>query len=150
MQATSLRFCLRWAVDSFRIVTEPIDPLGMQPEAAEGASVSFLGSVRDADENGRPVRALFYEAFEPMALSEFESIAREARERFGQVRLTIVHRVGEVAVGDVSVAVTTCAAHRTAAFDACRYAIDELKRRAPIWKKELYVDGGGDWISNGF
>ena len=76
-----------------------------------------------------------------MALREFEIIASEARERFGDVRMAIVHRVGEVRVGEISVAVLASAAHRGAAFDACRYAIDEVKSRAPIWKRERYADG---------
>ena len=131
----------------FRIVREPIDPRALETaiRAGDGGVVTFLGIVRDADDDGKPVSALEYEAFEPMALREFESIASEARERFGDVRVAIVHRVGDVRVGEIAVAVLASAAHRGAAFEACRYAIDELKRRAPIWKKERYADGSARW-----
>ncbi|HEX3456908.1 MAG TPA: molybdenum cofactor biosynthesis protein MoaE, partial [Candidatus Baltobacteraceae bacterium] len=75
-------------------------------------------------------------------------IAAEARERFGDLHVTIVHRVGELSAGDVAVAVIAAAPHRDAAFAACRYCIDELKRRAPIWKKERYADGQAHWKAN--
>lgn len=135
----------------YRIVREPIDPAALEATArtdACGGIVAFFGVVRERSDDGRPVRGLAYEAFEPMAQAEFEAIAAEARERFGEVRFAIAHRVGELAIGEIAVAVVAAAAHRGAAFDACRYAIDEIKRRAPIWKKEAYVDGGGEWRSN--
>lgn len=133
----------------FRIVREPIEPHALEQivSPSEGGIVIFFGVVRDAADDGKRVSALAYEAFEPMALHEFEAIASEARERFGEVRLAIVHRVGEVRVGEISVAVLAAAAHRDAAFDACRYAIDQLKRRAPIWKQERYADGTAQWRS---
>ncbi len=131
----------------FRIVREAIEPYALEQIArsTDGGIVTFLGIVRDAAEDGKRVSALTYEAFEPMALREFEDIASEARDRFGEVRMAIVHRVGEVRVGEISVAVLAAAAHRDAAFDACRYAIDQLKRRAPIWKQERYADGTAQW-----
>ena len=107
--------------------------------------MTFLGVVRDTADDGKHVSALGYEAFETMALREFEAIAGEARDRFGDVRMAIVHRVGEVRVGEISVAVLVAAAHRRAAFEACSYAIDQVKRRAPIWKQERYVDGTAEW-----
>lgn len=110
--------------------------------------MTFLGIVRGRSSDGRTVRGLSYEAFEPLATAEFEKIAGEARERFGDVALTIVHRIGELGVGEISVAVVASAAHRAAAFDACRYAIDALKQRAPIWKKENYADGSAQWREN--
>ena len=117
---------------------------------AEGAggSVTFFGSVRGSDERGRAVEGLTYEAYEPMALAEFEAIAGEARERFGARRIAIVHRIGDVGVGEIAVAVAATADHRAAAFDACRYVIDEVKRRAPIWKKERYAGGAAEWVAN--
>lgn len=135
----------------FRIVAAPIEVESLLQVAGRGHGgvATFLGIVRDADGDGRLVRALWYEAHEAMAVREFEAIADEARERFGDVRIAIVHRIGELAVGEVSVAVVAAAKHRAAAFDACRYAIDELKRRAPIWKKERYAQGGELWKSNG-
>lgn len=141
----------RWAVDNrFRIVRGAIDPRAVEGELCrnEGASVTFLGVVRDRARDGSAVTALSYEAYESMACAEFARIEAEARERFGAVRLTIAHAVGELAVGEVAVAVTAAAGHRDAAFDACRYAIDELKRRAPIWKKEHRSDGGSQWVAN--
>lgn len=131
----------------FSIVTEPIEARSLERvvRRADGGVVTFVGIVRDDGVDGRAVSALEYEAFESMALREFETIAREARERFGDVRLAIVHRVGTLRVGEVSVAVLAAAAHRAEAFEACRYAIDQLKRRAPIWKKECYADGSAQW-----
>jgi molybdopterin synthase catalytic subunit len=132
----------------FRIVSEPIEPHLLERivrTGDDGGVVTFLGIVRDTAVDGKRVDALRYEAFEPMALREFEVIASEARERFGNVRIAIVHRIGDVRVGEISVAVLAVAAHRGAAFDACRYAIDQLKARAPIWKEERYVDGTARW-----
>jgi molybdopterin synthase catalytic subunit len=76
------------------------------------------------------------------------AIGAEASERFGNARVAIAHRVGELSLGEAAVAIAVAAPHRGAAFDACEYAIDELKRRVPIWKKERYVDGGEHWREN--
>jgi molybdopterin synthase catalytic subunit len=121
---------------------------------ADGAVVAFLGVTRSspgtpapgqesaaAAHAGRTVEALEYEAHPVMALATIEAIASEIRERFGVDRLAIVHRVGEVPLGEASVAIVACAPHRDAAFDAARYAIDETKARAPIWKAERFSDG---------
>jgi|SRR5579871_4064751 len=134
----------------FAVVREPIDPRTFDDpiRPGDGGAVRFFGVVRSRADDGRAVHGLSYEAFEPLAIAEFERIAGEARERFGDVALAIVHRIGEIGVGEVSVAVVASAAHRDAAFDACRYAIDELKRRAPIWKKERYADGSARWREN--
>jgi molybdopterin synthase catalytic subunit len=113
-----------------------------------GAVVSFLGIVRERADDGRLVHGLEYEAYDAMALAEFETIAGEAYQRFGDVRLAIVHRTGYLKVGEIAVAVVVGSPHRGAAFDACEYAIDEVKSRAPIWKKELYADGDERWKSN--
>ena len=131
----------------YRIVREPIDPRALEAIAKHGAGgvVTFCGVVRERADDGRRVDSLWYEAFEPMAVREFEAIAAEARARFGEVRIAIVHRIGELAIGEISVAVVAASAHRHTAFDACRYAIDELKRRAPIWKRERYADGAAQW-----
>ena len=121
---------------------------------ADGAVVSFLGVTRDspgtpapgqeaeaARHAGRSVDGLEYEAHEPMALAVLAEIAAEIAERFDVVRLAIVHRSGEVPLGEPSIAVVACAPHRDAAFRAARYAIDETKARAPIWKAERFQDG---------
>ncbi|HEY1975374.1 MAG TPA: molybdenum cofactor biosynthesis protein MoaE [Candidatus Baltobacteraceae bacterium] len=134
-----------------RIVGEPIDQRAVEARVRSeksGGVVTFLGIVRDRADDGRPVNGLRYEAFDAMASSEFETIVAEARERFGDVRVAAEHRVGDLRVGEIAVAVCVAAEHRGEAFAACRYAIDELKRRAPIWKKELYADGGGEWKAN--
>ncbi|HZZ00194.1 MAG TPA: molybdenum cofactor biosynthesis protein MoaE [Candidatus Baltobacteraceae bacterium] len=134
-----------------RIAREPIDPKAVEARVLSencGGVVTFLGIVRERADDGRSVNGLQYEAFDEMAVSEFETVAAEARERFGNVNVAAEHRVGELRVGEVAVVVSVAAEHRDEAFAACRYAIDELKRRAPIWKKELYVDGGGEWKAN--
>ena len=89
---------------------------------------------------------LAYEAYEPMALAALERLEREAVGRFGVAACRIVHRLGEVPVGEASVAVVVAAGHRAPAFDACRWAMDELKRTVPIWKKESYAEGGEGWV----
>ena len=135
----------------FAIVRDPIDPRTLEAAVwseACGGVVIFLGVVRERAGDGRPVSGLAYEAHEAMALAEFAAIAREVHEKYAGVRLGIVHRIGELRVGEIAVAVCTAAPHRAAAFDACRYAIDEVKARASIWKKERYADGTGEWVSN--
>lgn len=134
-----------------RIAGEPIDVAAIEASIRSercGGIVTFLGVVRERADDGRSVTGLEYQAHETMALTAFAAIEAEARDRFGDVRMAIVHRVGSLAVGDVAVAVCVAAAHRGEAFDACEYAIDELKRRAPIWKKELYAGGDGTWKAN--
>jgi molybdopterin synthase catalytic subunit len=134
----------------FSIVDHAIDPHAVSAVArnGDGGLVTFFGVVRDRDDDGRIVTALFYEAYAPMAIVEFETIAEEARRRFGDVALAIVHRIGTVPAGEVSVAVYAAAPHRESAFKACEYAIDEVKRRAPIWKKEHYANAAPEWKSN--
>jgi molybdopterin synthase catalytic subunit len=90
---------------------------------------------------GRAVLGLDYEAFESMALAVLAQVADEIEARFGVRRLAILHRVGAVPLGEASVVIAVAAGHRDAAFDACRYAIEELKARAPIWKSERFADG---------
>jgi molybdopterin synthase catalytic subunit len=136
---------------SYRIADRPIDPSEIEREvsaAGYGGVAVFLGLVRERSDDERPVTGLSYEAFVPMALHSFEEIATEARRRFGDVRIAIAHRVGELRVGEIAVVVAAGAPHRAAAFDACEYAIDELKRRTPIWKKEHYADGSAEWREN--
>jgi len=133
------------------ILTELGDSLAVP---ADGAVVGFLGRTRStpgtpapgqeaeaARHAGRTVESLEYEALDTLALRTLETIADEIADRFGVDRLAIVHRVGEVPLGDPSIAVVAVAAHRGAAFDAARYAIDETKARAPIWKAERFEDG---------
>lgn len=137
----------------YRIADEPIDVAQLEASlgtrnGAYGGVATFVGIVRSDSANAAPVTALVYEAYEAMALREFERIAVEAHERFGGVKLAIAHRRGRVGVGEVAVAVVAAAAHRAEAFDACRYAIDRLKERAPIWKREDRADGTHRWRAN--
>jgi molybdopterin synthase catalytic subunit len=121
---------------------------------ADGAVATFVGRTRETPGTpapgqeaeaarfaGQRVVGLEYEAFEPMAIAVLEAIAAEILERYGVRRLAIVHRTGAVAVGEASVVIVAAAPHRDAAFAACRYAIEELKARAPIWKSERFADG---------
>lgn len=108
-----------------------------------GGLVLFLGTVRDHS-RGRDVEHLEYEAYETLARKEIARIAAQAVERWG-VRIAIVHRLGALAIGDVSVAVAAAAPHRREAFEACRFAIDTLKQTVPIWKKEVWAEGA-EWI----
>jgi molybdopterin synthase catalytic subunit len=108
-----------------------------------GGVVLFLGVVRDHS-RGRDVDHLEYEAYETLARKEMARIAAQASERWS-ARIAIAHRLGTLAIGDVSVAIAAAAAHRREAFDACRFAIDTLKQTVPIWKKEVWADGA-EWI----
>jgi len=113
-----------------------------------GGLVTFVGYVRATADDARPVTGLSYEAHRDLALAEMGAIAAEASTRFGAARVAIAHRLGELGIGEAAVAIAVAAAHRAEAFDACEYAIDELKRRVPIWKKEHYRDGGAQWREN--
>jgi molybdopterin synthase catalytic subunit len=146
-----------------RLIELTTDPIGAEriarmldalPTAADGAVATFVGRTREtpgtpapgqeaeaARYAGQRVDGLEYEAFEPMAVAVLEAIADEIDERYGVQRLAIVHRLGSVATGEVSVAIVAASPHRDAAFAACRYAIEELKARAPIWKAERFADG---------
>jgi molybdopterin synthase catalytic subunit len=131
---------------------EPIDLAAMIAEVgspAHGAFCTFLGTTRETSPgDARPVEALDYEAYIDLARADFAAIAIEAAERFGPLRIAIAHRTGRVALGEASVAIAVGSPHRGAAFDACEYAINTLKARAPIWKRETYRDGGTAWIAN--
>lgn len=110
-----------------------------------GGAVLFVGTTRRESPSERPVAELRYEAYEELALAEMAAIAREAAARYGAT-VAMEHRVGVVAVGQPSVAVAASAGHRPAAFVACRYAIDELKARVPIWKQTVHEDGEATWV----
>ena len=110
-----------------------------------GAFASFEGWVRDHND-GRPVRGLRYESYVALAEREGEQVLAEARARFDLCGAVCVHRIGDLAIGDMAVWVGVSAAHRGAAFDACRYIIDSIKDRVPIWKHERYIDGDAGWL----
>ncbi|HEU5301417.1 MAG TPA: molybdenum cofactor biosynthesis protein MoaE [Acidimicrobiia bacterium] len=114
-----------------------------------GAVVSFLGVVRDHSEGREGVEAIDYEAYETEAHNRLEDVAAEVRRRWPMVeRLVLVHRVGEVALSEASVAVVVSTPHRPEAFEAARFAIDTLKETVPIWKRERWGEGS-DWATSG-
>ena len=106
----------------------------------DGAIVIFEGVVRD-NARDKSVRFLEYEAYEPMALKKLEGVGEMAKSRFDIRDIAIVHRLGHMEVGECSTLIVVASAHRVAAFDACRFAIDTIKQVVPIWKKEFYADG---------
>jgi molybdopterin synthase catalytic subunit len=110
-----------------------------------GAVITFLGTVRDLSD-GKVTIALDYEAYPGMAEKKMAEIERDTRERWPVGEIAIVHRLGHLDVGDVSVAVAVSCPHRAEAFEACRYAIDRLKELVPIWKKENWADGTTEWV----
>ena len=120
------------------IVTEAVLAALKQPE--DGAAVVFEGIVRD-NTRGRRTLYLDYEAYETMAQKQLESLAVQARERFAVRAVSIVHRLGRLEIGETSVLIVVASAHRGAAFEACRWIIDTLKKTVPIWKKEYFEDG---------
>ncbi|MFL2546584.1 MAG: molybdenum cofactor biosynthesis protein MoaE [Candidatus Rariloculaceae bacterium] len=135
---------------TFALTDQRLDPQALRDNLlhdSAGAFVAFEGWVRDHND-GQPVTALEYEAHETVATKEGERIVAEAIERFDILAAFGRHRVGRLEIGDCAVWVGVSAAHRGVAFDACRYIIDELKQRVPIWKKEHYVAGPSGWINS--
>ena len=102
----------------------------------------FLGTVRSEDD----VTGIEYSAYDQMAIAEIERMLGEARERWPEARVALQHRVGLIPVGEASIAIAAAAPHRDAAFAACRYVIEEVKKRLPVWKKELRGDGRATWV----
>lgn len=132
----------------FQLAEQAIDVAAQQArlrDSRAGACATFEGWVRKHND-GRPVRGLRYEAYAALAGSEGNRILDEARARFDVVDAICVHRVGELGIGEMAVWVGVSAAHRDAAFQACRWIIDEVKLRVPIWKHEHYVDGSAGWL----
>lgn len=133
----------------FALGCAPLDAAKLKQQMARpdaGACVTFEGWVRNRND-GRTVNRLEYEAYEAVAVKEGERILEEARERFNLLDVLCIHRVGDLAVGDLAVWVGVCAAHRNDAYRASRYVIDQIKARVPIWKKEHYEDGDSGWVN---
>jgi molybdopterin synthase catalytic subunit len=131
-----------------RLTHDPIDYFALTEQVRRancGGVVTFLGTVRDLTD-GRVTTALDYEAYPAMAEKKLAEIERETRERWPVGEIVLVHRLGHLDVGDVSVAVAVSCPHRGEAFEACRYAIDRLKEIVPIWKKENWADGSSEWV----
>jgi len=135
---------------TFKITASAIDAgalSGALRDARAGACVTFEGKVRNENE-GRPVVRLEYEAHASLAEKEGLRVLEEARGKFGILEAHAVHRTGSLGLGEVAVWVGVAAGHRAAAFEACRYIIDQTKLRVPIWKKEHYADGASGWINS--
>jgi molybdopterin synthase catalytic subunit len=133
----------------FRFAHSAIDTASARLELLDpgaGGYVSFEGWVRDHNE-GQEVTRLEYEAFEELAVKEGERILAEAQHRFPIQRALCIHRAGMLALADMAVWVGVSSVHRGEAFDACRYIIDEVKHRVPIWKKEYYRSGDSGWVN---
>ena len=133
--------------DFFELTTEPIDVGSVArrvvlPEC--GATVTLDGFAREWTK-GKRTKYLVYEAYDGMALSEMQRLGAEAHQRFDIAHIGIVHRTGKLEIGETSVVISVSAPHRKAAFEACEWAIRELKRTVPIWKKEVYADGE-EWV----
>lgn len=136
-------------MQAFAFSTLPLEPERYREslgDPAAGGYTSFEGWVRNHNE-GRSVRHLEYEAFESLAVKEGARIVQEAIARYGVLSAACVHRVGDLAIGEMAVWVGVSSRHRAEAFAACRYIIDEVKHRVPIWKKEHYVDGDSGWVN---
>ena len=129
--------------DVFQLVREPIDVRALVRHVrapGDGAIVTFDGFVRNQSHH-RPTLYIDYEAYESMALAKMREIGAQLHEKFTIHSVAIVHRLGRLEIGETSVFIAISAPHRAAAFDACRFAIDTLKRTVPIWKKEYFEDG---------
>jgi len=130
------------------VVTHPLDTNALLREVADarrGATALFVGTVRSVNE-GRDVTAIEYSAYESMAEREMSTVLTEAEAMNEGVVLVAEHRIGRLEVGEASIAIAAAHEHRARALDALRYAIDEIKKRAPIWKRELYADGTESWV----
>lgn len=136
-------------MNGFRLSAAPIDVAALRAELADpacGGFTSFEGWVRNYNE-GHAVVRLEYQAYEALALREGARIVAEAAARFGVPQLLCVHRVGALEIGGIAVWVGAASAHRDEAFRACRFVIDEVKHRVPIWKKEHYGNGDSGWVN---
>ncbi|HEY8796103.1 MAG TPA: molybdenum cofactor biosynthesis protein MoaE [Gemmatimonadaceae bacterium] len=133
------------------IVRRAIDVAALLAEVqdtANGATIVFLGQVRDVND-GRAVTGIEYSAYGEMAERELAAIASECAARFGTTHLVAEHRLGTLALGETSIAIVVAHPHRAAAYDASRFVIEEVKRRLPVWKREGYVDGTSEWVNGG-
>ena len=133
---------------NFSITSEPIvsSELIIQLKDPDcGAIAAFSGTVRQHNKD-REVIQLHYQSYKTLAVKEGNKILGEAKEQFNIVNALCVHRVGDLNIGETAVWIGVNAGHRDASFDACRYIIDEIKTRVPIWKKEIYVDGDSGWL----
>jgi len=133
------------------LTDRPIDTAALVAEVARGANgatLLFIGTVRNVNDD-QTVTGIEYSAYRPMAEREMADIVREASERFGTSNVVVEHRLGELTIGDASVAIAVAHPRRGGAYDASRYVIEQLKKRVPIWKLEHYADGTREWVGAG-
>jgi molybdopterin synthase catalytic subunit len=132
-----------------RVSAEPVsvdEALAFIADPSAGGTCVFIGTVRDSDADGATVTSLRYESWDEVAVDRLRAIADELLHRWPLRRIALLHRTGDLDVGDASVVVAVSAAHRAEAFDACREGIEQLKHDVPIWKKELLASGEGHWV----
>jgi molybdopterin synthase catalytic subunit len=132
----------------FRVTSEPLDPnelLGAVRKDESGAVVLFHGVARNNSE-GRRVIALEYDAYPSLAEKKLHEVAGEVRCRWPVTAIAVLHRTGRLAIGETSLLVAVSSAHRQEAFEACHYAVDRIKQIVPVWKKEIWEDGAGEWV----
>ncbi|MBY0589165.1 molybdenum cofactor biosynthesis protein MoaE [bacterium] len=125
-------------IDYQNLIEQTLDP-------SQGAVVLFLGTVREMSD-GSAVTGLTYEAYPPMAELKLQEVIEQAHKRWPIRQARVIHRYGELALGDVAVAVVTASAHRAEAFESARWIMDTIKEVVPIWKKEHWAKGGADWV----
>jgi molybdopterin synthase catalytic subunit len=132
-----------------RITAEPLsvdEALAFIADPSSGGSCIFVGTVRDADADGVVVTGLTYESWNDVAVDRLHEIAARLRDRWPIRKVALLHRTGDLDVGDASVVVAVSSPHRAEAFEACREGIEQLKHDVPIWKKELLATGEGHWV----
>jgi molybdopterin synthase catalytic subunit len=132
-----------------RITAEPLsvdEALAFIADPSSGGSCIFVGTVRDADADGVAVTGLTYESWNDVAVDRLHEIAHRLRDRWPIRKVALLHRTGDLGVGDASVVVAVSSPHRAEAFEACREGIEQLKHDVPIWKKELLATGEGHWV----
>jgi molybdopterin synthase catalytic subunit len=132
-----------------KITTEPLSVQALNDlvkRASDGAVVTFDGIVRD-NFDGRPVRALEYEAYAEMAEKKMAEIGTEVQRKFDVGDIAMMHRLGHLEIGESSIVIAVAAPHRHAAFEACAYAMDRVKEDVPVWKKEFFADGDAHWVN---
>ena len=116
------------------------------PPRSCGAVASFAGIVRNHD-HGREVKGLYYDCYRSMAEKIIKALIEEVETRWGVEKVLVSHRIGHLEIGEVAVAISMSSAHRAEAFEACRFMIEGIKKRVPIWKKEIFEDGMSEWVS---
>ncbi|HWL94048.1 MAG TPA: MoaD family protein [Phycisphaerae bacterium] len=136
-------------VPRVQLVREPIDERALIEEMSgseAGAIASFIGIVRAEEKGGRALRALDYHAYEDMAPAQMKAIREAALEKFDILDAALVHRLGLLGIGEASIVVVVASAHRAAAFDACRWIVEQVKVDVPIWKQDVWGDGTQEWV----